>query len=236
MRRRDFLRRLPLVPEAAALTMAGCNEGKSMAWITAAVGMPLDQVQQTADIDLQLGQLRDDSSVVIEQPVRLRYPIGTSVLELPETRMIWIGQAAGTVLDITLAPQREALPLREARELAIKLASQVEAAGWVRAPDSPALATEAEITRWVLSRPPHTLFKRTMAEWKAASTEVSMTLKELLVEGSATPARIEDVQFLVNLSFSDSQLRTKQRQRMYDKRQEIKGSDSEPVPLTFWLR
>lgn len=227
---------IPVARPSAATAQASPKEPPNMEHLTVRIGMHLDEVQRLTAIDLALASRQDDSPIILEHPLSLRYAMPRQVIALPPALTVWITQIAGVVVDLTLAPQLEALPLRPSRELAAALAQQLGAAGWqpVNAEAAP-LPSEQALSAAVRSRPDRQLYQRTLGEWQSGSTRLTMSLKELSGDDSARLTSLVEVRFLVNLYFSDMALYTAQRKRLLERRARAGLADDERMPLSVWL-
>ena len=204
--------------------------------LTANVGMRLDEIQRQTSIDLGLDLLKDDSPIILERPVVLRYPMATRTLDLPATQVIWIDQIAGVVVSLTVAPQLDALALAPARTLAVELAELLLRSGWEPTSGNTApLATDRALGAEVLARPDHQLYQRNLGEWQSGSSKVTLSLKELLTDSSRRPANLNGVRFLVNLYFNDLALLVAQRKQLVERRLRAGLADDDRMPLKVWM-
>ena len=207
-----------------------------MEMIRLRLGMSLLDVESNNHVRLELAKLRDDSPVVIEKPVHIGYFGPRGAFDLPPTLTIWISQYAGTVVSLKWAPQLEALRLSAVRALAADTVATIESAGWQAQRKSPRpVPSVAELEEQFSRLESGGLFSRELGDWQIDNTTLSLSLKELVGEGSDSVVPLSRRRFLLNLYISDPAVRDAHRKAMIARRRHTGGGENDALPLSAWI-
>lgn len=208
--------------------------------LIAGPGMLVDELRRRSSLAISLQGLRDDSPLIVETPVDFSLLVDGRALALGPTPLVWINQLAGVVVELTLAPQAEALPLPGAHALAEALARRLAEAGWA------ALASAAgppqrlpplvDLQRQLGAHRADTgPFRRALGEWRLGSVGLAMLLKQIEAPAGITGKRQPPPVFLVELTVGDEALETAQRSRVKQRRAAARLPDGDKLPLSAWI-
>lgn len=203
-------------------------------------GMGLDEVRRRSSLPVSFQGLRDDSPLIVETPAELTLVVQGRGLDLGPTRLVWVNQLAGVVVELSAAPQDEALPLAAAHALAAALGPRLAAAGWSASPSGAEtvrrLPTLDSLQRqWQGHVAEDGPFRRVLGEWRQGSVTLVMLLKQLEAPAGLPGAAGATPVFLVELTVGDDALEAEQRRRLRQRRAAARLPDGDKLPLSAWV-
>lgn len=236
MDRRRFLTHLAAWP--TGLGLAGPHKAEAhMPTLTVGPGMRLDEVRRRSSQVLSFQGLRDDSPLIVETPVTLDLVADGRILAMGPTLLVWVNQLAGVVVELSFAPQDEALSLPAAQTLARALAGRLAEAGWAPAAGGPA-RTPALIDlqrQFQAHRADDGPFRRVLGQWQLGSLALQVLLKQLEAPAGITGTQAPPPVFLVELTVGDEALEAVQRSRVRQRRVAARLPDGDKLPLSAWI-
>lgn len=199
-------------------------------------GMSLLEAEARSNFRFALAGLRDNSPVVFERPIKVVYDAEVGRVQLPPTLMLWVNQLGGTVVDFTLAPQLDGVPLESARLLAGQLGAVVRAAGWQpRAGHRSKEPSFAELQSLFAQQAATGRFNLSWGMWQLGSQRLDINIKELASGGEGEDASLPAKRFLVNVHVADDEVFAQWTQRVRERRRLNGVSMDTSLPLVDWI-
>lgn len=200
------------------------------------VGQPLTEINRQDSITLNFTKMLDNSPVVVNESVRFSYHDGALSFSLPPTRFVWISQLSGIVYSIRTAPQLRFLALDKAWALGQEIITTIRTdTQWqvVKMGSAGQVELQAE-----LSNPGSKDELRVwLADLEYESKKLELYLQRKVRAGSdkAKGFNTNEDLFLVNVLISDRVLERDLLDKTIDKRLEVSGNPTKPLPITVWL-
>ena len=193
------------------------------------IGDDIRDVERRSGMSFGLDQMTDMSPKIIDSPATVVYLGLKARLELPETRYVWISQAAGMIVELETSPQLGSLDLEGADRLGSRLVDLLRQAGWR---EVARFETNIKAIREELELPDRSKrYLKLFGEWADGPTLMRMSLKET---GWTLPGRPDPPQFVVNCEFRNPRINDHAMKAVLQKRK-AHGNPNEALPLTAWF-
>lgn len=199
------------------------------------LGQRLDDLDEQESIAVRIEQMQDNSPVIVDEPVQLIYSDDELGFPMPSTRFVWLSQLGGVVYSIRTSPQLRYLALEDAWQLEQEVARRVDANPlWNATAISNPLPEAMAQLRDPAAKDELRFQQR---KWAYASKSISSYLQRKVRSGTAKAEAMnaQSDLFLVTIVISDSALELSLLDEVTDKRMEIAGDPSQPIPVSACL-